>query len=83
MKIIHQTREATLRYTRIYQQFAPETVDQEHRMIYEAAAAGHGRRLESLVAAHLADGYESMIAYLATNHDFTHHYQAHEGGGQP
>jgi DNA-binding GntR family transcriptional regulator len=65
IEIIRRAREATLRYTRIYQGIAGGTVDEGHRMICEAATAGHARRLEALVAAHLSDGYESMMTYLA------------------
>ncbi len=69
IQIIDRTREATIRYTRIYQQFSPETVEDDHRAIYEAAASGHGRRLESLVAAHLSDGYETMLTWVAQHQD--------------
>lgn len=65
IQIINRTRQATDRYIRIYHRFDPQTVEVEHRLIYDAAVAGHGRRLESLVAAHLADGYETMMEYVA------------------
>lgn len=65
IEIIRRTREATVRYTRIYQQFSPQMVEDGHRMIYEAAVARHGRQLESLVAAHLSDGYETMMTWVA------------------
>ncbi len=69
IQIIDRTREATIRYTRIYQQFSPDTVEDDHRAIYEAAVSGHGRRLESLVAAHLSDGYETMLTWVAQHQD--------------
>jgi DNA-binding GntR family transcriptional regulator len=77
IEIINRIREATLRYVRIYQQFSPEVSGEGHRSIYDAAVAGHGRRLESLVAAHLSDGYETMIKLVAQSQ--TQHSEATTG----
>jgi DNA-binding GntR family transcriptional regulator len=66
IEIIRLTRQQTARYTRIYQGIDASMVHEEHRHIYEAARAGQGRRLESLIAAHLSDGYETMLRYVAT-----------------
>jgi len=65
IQIVNRTRGATVRYTRVYMQLAPDVIGEGHRSIYDAAIAGHGRRLESLVAAHLSDGYETMMQLVA------------------
>ncbi len=70
IEIVRQTRQATARYTRIYHLFDRPTVEVEHRLIFEAARAGHSRRLAALVAAHLSDGYETMLRYLARQEGF-------------
>lgn len=65
IEVIDQIRRATDRYTRIYQRFDRIKVQLEHRLIFEAVSDGHPRRVEALVAAHLADGYETMLRYVA------------------
>lgn len=70
IEIINRARQATARYTRVYHRFDQQTVDAEHRLIFEAAKAGHGRRLSSLIAAHLSDGYETMLRYVAKSEGF-------------
>ena len=70
IEIIGLARQATARYTRVYHRFDQHTVEVEHRLILEAAKAGHARRLASLVAAHLSDGYETMLRYVAQVENF-------------
>jgi DNA-binding GntR family transcriptional regulator len=70
VEIIRRARQQTGRYTRIHQGVGPSTVQEEHRLIYEAARAGQGRRLESLISAHLSDGYETMLRYVAKQESF-------------
>lgn len=70
VEIVGRARQATGRYTRIYHRFDRSTVETEHRLIFEAARAGHGRRLAALVAAHLSDGYETMLRYVAQRESF-------------
>lgn len=65
IEIVNRARQATARYIRVYHRLDQHTVEVEHRLIYEAARAGHARRLSALVAAHLSDGYETMLRYLA------------------
>jgi DNA-binding GntR family transcriptional regulator len=64
-EIIDRIRQATDRYVRIYQSLDHGKVHREHEMILEAVESRQGRRLEALVAAHLSDGYETMLQYLA------------------
>ncbi len=70
VEIIERARQATARYIRVYHRFDPSTVEVEHRLIFEAASAGHARRLSALVAAHLSDGYETMLRYVAKTEGF-------------
>jgi DNA-binding GntR family transcriptional regulator len=70
VEIIDRARQATARYIRVYHRFDPNTLEVEHRLIFEAAKAGQGRRLAALVAAHLSDGYETMLRYVAQNENF-------------
>ena len=65
IQMINQARLATNRYTRIHHTMAFETLGTEHRLIYEAAEAGHARRLEALTLAHLSQGFETMLRYVA------------------
>ncbi|MDH4117404.1 MAG: GntR family transcriptional regulator [Acidimicrobiia bacterium] len=71
IEIIKRARLATGRYTRIYHQFDLATVEVEHRLILEAARAGQDRRLAALITAHLSDGYETMIRYVAAQEGFS------------
>lgn len=68
-EIVERIRQATDRYVRIYQRLDHEKVHREHEMILEAIEAGHARRLEALVSAHLSDGYETMLQYLGGPRD--------------
>lgn len=64
IEIIKRIRQATDRYVRIHLLFDLAKVHLEHEQILEAVEAQHPRRLEALVAAHLSDGYETMLQYL-------------------
>jgi DNA-binding GntR family transcriptional regulator len=70
IEIIDRARQATARYIRVYHRFDPNTLEVEHRLIFEAARAGQARRLSALVAAHLSDGYETMLQYVAKTEAF-------------
>lgn len=70
IEIIDRIRRATDRYSRIYHRFDRARLQLEHRLIFEAASAGHPRRLEGLLAAHLSGGYETMLRYVAHHESF-------------
>ena len=70
IEFVDRMRRATDRYTSVYFRFDRAKVQLEHRLIYEAAVAGHPRRLEALITAHLSDGYETMLRYLANQGTF-------------
>lgn len=70
IEFVDRIRRATDRYTGVYYRFDRAKVQLEHRLIYEAAVAGHPRRLEALIVAHLCDGYETMLRYLANQDSF-------------
>jgi DNA-binding GntR family transcriptional regulator len=64
IEIVLRVREATQRYAGMHPQLDRVTAAAEHAMILDAARTGQGKRLEALVRAHLASGYEGMLADL-------------------
>jgi DNA-binding GntR family transcriptional regulator len=64
VEILDRVRRATDRYILVHHRVDRITVRKEHELILDAVIAGHERRVEALVAAHLSDGYEAMIGYL-------------------
>ena len=59
-------RRQTARYTAVYIELNHDLVDDEHRMILEAARRGQPTRLEALLTAHISSSYEQMLQYLAS-----------------
>lgn len=64
IEIVQRIRHQTDRYTRIYRELDQEAAHAEHGMMLDACRKGEAARLEALVRAHLAAGYEAMLAYL-------------------
>lgn len=64
VEILDRVRRATDRYILVHHPVDRTNVRKEHELILDAVEAGHERRVEALVAAHLSDGYEAMLTYL-------------------
>ena len=67
VEIVDRARQLTDRYSRLVHEHNVQSAQSEHRLIIEAARNEESVRLASLVRAHLASGYETMLALLAGN----------------
>jgi DNA-binding GntR family transcriptional regulator len=67
VEIVDRARQLTDRYSRLVHEHNVHSAQSEHRLIIEAARNEESVRLASLVRAHLASGYETMLAFLAGN----------------
>lgn len=68
IEIVDRIRQLTDRYSRIVHELNEESARREHVLIIEAARNGESARLASLIRAHLASGYEAMLAFLGERH---------------
>lgn len=66
LEMVRVARRQTDRYTAVYIELNHALVDDEHRMILEAARRGQPTRLEALLTAHISSSYEQMLQYLAS-----------------
>jgi len=67
VELVDRIRQLTDRYSRIAHQFNEKSARSEHLLMLEAARNAEPARLSALVRAHIASGYETMLAYLAEN----------------
>lgn len=65
VELVDRIRQLTDRYSRIAHQFNEESARSEHLLMLEAARNAEPARLSALVRAHIASGYETMLAFLA------------------
>jgi DNA-binding GntR family transcriptional regulator len=64
--MVRAARRQTDRYTAVYIEVNRALVDDEHRMILEAALCGQPTRPEALLTAQISSSYEQMLQYLAS-----------------
>jgi len=65
VELVDRIRQLTDRYSRIAHQFNEESARSEHLLMLESARNAEPARLGALVRAHIASGYETMLAFLA------------------
>ena len=65
VELVDRIRQLTDRYSRIAHQFNKDSARSEHVLMLEAARNAEPARLSALVRAHIASGYETMLAFLA------------------
>ena len=65
VELVDRIRQLTDRYSRIAHQFNKDSARSEHLLMLEAARNAEPARLSALVRAHIASGYETMLAFLA------------------